>query len=230
MTRRDRVLLVCLVPVLVLGGVWFLLLSPMRKEAQELDTRLAAEQQRLSTAEGDVIRFRAAREEVDRALRDLAATGRAVPADDAVPALLRQLERASDRAGVTMQAVQTGSGTVAGTATAAAGSASGATSSNLTLTFEGRYLPLQRLLAALDRAVRVSQSRIDATGRLLSVSDLQLVREDGGLVAQVQASVYVLPDLATLVPAAPGAVPDPAIADPAAVPGSSLATATPVTP
>lgn len=249
MTKRDRFLLTLIVPVLVLGGVWFLLLSPQRKEAERLDTELAAEQQRLSTAQGDLIRFQAARDELDRAMADLASAGKAVPADTAVPALLRQLEGSAERSGVEMEAITTSTGSVPlaaptaapaeataedpAAAAAAPAATPSATSVELTLTFRGSYFALERLFSRLDRVVDVSRRRVEATGRLLSVRDLQLAQRQGELVAQVQASVYVLPTLASLLPAVPdAAVPDgaPPVTDAASVPAPTLATATPATP
>ena len=242
MTQRDRLLLTLLVPVLVLGGVWFLLLSPQRKEAERLDTDLAAEQQRLNAAEGEVIRFQAAREELARAMADLTAAGKAVPADTAVPALLRQLQGTATRSGVEMEAVTTAASAVevpapAATATATAETAATppptATAVQLSLTFNGDFFDLQRMLERLDRVVQVSQQRVKATGRLLSVSDLQLVQEKGELVAQVEASVFVLPTVTALLPAAglpaDGAVPA-AAGGTTDTPGGSLAAATPAVP
>jgi hypothetical protein len=243
MTQRDRFLLTLIMPVLVLGGVWFLLLSPQRKEAERLDTELAAQQQRLGAAQSDLIRYQTARDELHRAMRDLAAAGKAVPADTAVPALLRQLEGTAQRAGVEMEAITTATGTVpvaapipdpaADPAAAADPTAAApqATSVDLTLTFRGRFFALERMFGRLDRFVETTRERVEATGRLLSVRDLQLASQEDGLVAQVQASVYVLPDLSALLPTTPADDPSgmAPVADPAA-PAPALATATPVTP
>lgn len=245
MTQRDRVLLVLVIPILVLGGVWFLLLSPQRKEAERLHGELVTEQERLNAAQGDLIRYRDARDELARAMRELAAAGKAVPADTAVPALLRELQATARRADVEMEAITTASGTVPVEAPAApqdaaavddpaapAAETPAATTVDLTLTFHGDYFALERLFTRLDRVVRVSRKRVAATGRLLSVRDLALTRQEDGLVAQVEASVYVLPSLASLLPNGldPATGASPPVADPAAPPSASLATATPATP
>jgi Tfp pilus assembly protein PilO len=223
MTSRDRFLLTLMIPVLVSGGVWFLLLGPKRKEVERLDTSIAAAQTRLATAQSNVASYEAARREVAANLKVLGNAGKAVPASVAMPALLRQLERTGRRTGVDMQSVVTADAGKNAAATPTAGAQ--ATPLNVTLTFDGRFFALQRFLGRLDRFIRISREQVQATGRLLSVRDLTLASKDGHLSGQVQASVYVLPDLQSILPpAATPATPAPGNQSTSAGQGSSIAT------
>jgi hypothetical protein len=237
MSQRDRFLLALVIPVLLVGGVWFLLLSPKRKEAEKLDTQIAAAQTRLGTAQSDLARYEAARQALAANMRSLAQAGRAVPASAAMPALLRQLERTGERTRVELQSVSTdgdGKSAAAPAAPAPAAAGDGAapaaapaaepTPINLTLSFEGRFFDVQRFFTRLDRFIRISREQVEATGRLMAVRDLSLVGKDGRLTAQVQTSVYVLPDLASLLPATPGAPAAAPVADAgSAAPGGAVA-------
>lgn len=202
MTARDRFLLTLIVPVLVVGGVWFLLLSPQRKESGKLDASIVTAQEQLSQADSQVAQYEAARRSLRQNMEQLAQAGRAVPASAAMPALLRELERTSSRSHVDMQAITTGSSGSSGSATPSS-DATGVTSMDLTLTFHGRYFDMERLFGRLDRFIRVSRAQVEATGRLLSIHGLDLtVAGGGGLTAALKASVYVLPDVRQLLPAA----------------------------
>jgi len=230
MTSRDRVLLALVVPALVAVGVWFLLLAPQRKEAERLDTQIAAAQTRMAAAQGDLVRFTAARDALKTNLAALAAAGRAVPATAAVPPLLRRLERTARASGVEMRSITTagasgtsvpapaaaapdagapsGAASTAGAgapSAAAAGTTLGAAAAqpqtiDVTLTFEGRYFALRRLLARLDRFVQRQGDGVRAGGRLISVRGLDLNASGRRLTAQAQAAVYVLPEADPVVP------------------------------
>lgn len=212
MTERDRKLLMLIAPVAVLAALWFLVFSPKRQESQRLDGEISAAQTRLSTAQGDLARYEQARRELSANVSALRGAGRAVPANAAVPALLRQLERTAKRSHVEMRAITTGAGsgkpaTAAPPTSATAAPGGEVTSVGLTLTFEGRYFALERFFARLDRFIEVSRKKVDATGRLLNVRSLDLAAGPAGLSAQVAANVFVLPDISALLPPAAPAAP-----------------------
>jgi Tfp pilus assembly protein PilO len=222
MTARDRRLLTMLVPVLIAGAVWFLLLAPKRKEADRLDGSIAAAQTRLATAQSDAARYEASRAQIAANLEVLRHAGRAVPASAAMPALLRQLERTGRRTGVSVDSLTTADG---GKAAATPVAGAQATPLNLTLSFQGRFFAFEKFLGRLDRFIRVSRDQVEASGRLLSVRNLTLAANDKGLRGQVDASVFVLPDVQTLLPPATApASPAPGTQSTSTGQGSSIAT------
>jgi hypothetical protein len=101
------------------------------------------------------------------------------------------------------------------------------TSVSVELTFEGRYLALERFFRRLDRFVAVSGDELDATGRLLAVDGMSLASEEGKVTASVDAQVFVLPDVRTLLPVEPAAVPAADESAPAAAQQLSTAGVTP---
>lgn len=134
MTKRDRITLAVLGLVVVLGAFFMLALKPLRAELSALDTELTAEQDRLVAAQAQAAQARTAR---DRYVADYAAVarlGKAVPADDDLPALLYQLQAAAEGAKIDFTALKlAGASTAAptppatATPTAAAAAAGGTT-------------------------------------------------------------------------------------------------------
>jgi hypothetical protein len=203
MTQRDRVLLTIVVPLLLAAGLWFAVVSPQRKEAARLDGQIAAAQDRVSAAQSEIAAGQQARQEVAANLTALTAAGRAVPAQTAMEPLLRQLQRTAQRSGVRLDSVGSASAdaTAAPTApaTTAADPTAGAqpsaamtTTIDLTLSVKGRFFAMQRFFAALQDTVRVSQQRVAATGRLLTVRSISVTSDAGVLTADVEASAHVL--------------------------------------
>ncbi len=271
-------------PVVLIGAFWLLVLGPKRQEAATIDRDIAAARATIADGRSQIAAARAGRDALRRNVAQLRGIGRAVPAGEGVPALLRELERTARREHVDMQAIGTqrvappaapapapesGSGSGSGSAPgSASASASGPTTSpaangvaakvtktaaganaaagadagtggtpaaggaapggglppgvstvKLTMTFKGSFSHLERFFSRIDRFIKLSSKRIQATGRLLSLSTLQLGMGEKGfpqLSAEVGASIYVLPDPTTLAapsgsapatPAAPGTGP-----------------------
>lgn len=101
-------ILTALVAVLVGVLWWFLLWSPTSDEIEQLraeteTTRAQVQQQRAEEA-----RLRQIRQEAPEAEAALAASQVIVPSDAALPALLRQVQQASDDAGVRLLSISPG--------------------------------------------------------------------------------------------------------------------------
>jgi Type II secretion system (T2SS), protein M len=118
LTSRDRKLLVAIVPLMILLGYWFLLLSPKRQEAAKLGDQVAQQEQKR-----DELKIKAA--ELGNARKDFSADyaamvelGKAIPTSVDMPSLLVQLDRAAIGTGIRFDSVR------AGQRTPAAGSAS----------------------------------------------------------------------------------------------------------
>jgi hypothetical protein len=104
-TGRDRLVVIVIAAALVLGGFWFLALAPKRKEAKDISAQVATQQQRLTEARASVVAAEQARARYDADYAAVAALGQAVPADDDVPSLIVQVDRAAEREGVSFRSL-----------------------------------------------------------------------------------------------------------------------------
>jgi hypothetical protein len=105
-TTRDRIALTVVIAAVLVGGFWFLVLGPQRSRASKLGSQLNQEQQRLTTAESDVARSRAARLQYSRNYATVAQLGKAVPSSDDVPSLVYQLSSTAQSAGVDFRTIK----------------------------------------------------------------------------------------------------------------------------
>lgn len=105
MTTRDRLVVIVLVAAAMLGAFWFLLLAPTRKEASDMRGKVIAQEQRLAKARGAVAAAQEAKARYNADYAAVAALGQAVPADDDVPSLIVQVDRAADREGVSFRSL-----------------------------------------------------------------------------------------------------------------------------
>jgi hypothetical protein len=213
MSRTNKILLA----VVALGGLvcafYFLALAPKREEIARLDGEIATKQAELEQSRQTLATYEAAKATYKSNYAKLARLGKAVPADDDVRSLLVQLESAADRTGAEFQKIELGSGlagdsaataTDAGAATgelaAAPGTVpfAGGTMSAMpfNFTFTGGFFELSSFFARLERFVRLSNDRIDVTGRLLRVESVQLQPAPSGfpeMQAQIGAATYIVP-------------------------------------
>ena len=97
MTGRDRLVGIVVLAGVLLGGFWFFILAPKRKEATELSGKVVVEQQRLQKARASATAAVDAKERYNSDYAAVAALGQAVPQDDDVPSLIVQVNRASDK-------------------------------------------------------------------------------------------------------------------------------------
>jgi hypothetical protein len=133
-TSRDRTAALIVGAVVLLAGFWFLLLSPKRKDAESLSTKITAAQQRLDTARQATAAATAARNRYDADYAAVAKLGKAVPADDDVASLVYQLDHVSNGTHIDFRSIKlesTGASTPApapaAAQAAAVGQASGST-------------------------------------------------------------------------------------------------------
>jgi cobalamin biosynthesis Mg chelatase CobN len=199
MTSRDRMVLIAVIVIAVLGGAWMLLVSPARKQANELNAQVAAAQAQLVSAEGKVSSARAAQSEYASAYASVVSLGKAVPPSQEVPALIDQLTQASKAKSVDFSAISaSGAATSSGAApsssaatssSAAASSSAGASSGAATsagstasftslpfsFTFSGSYFDLEHLFRQLtDFANLTPSGDLQVSGRLLTINSVSL--------------------------------------------------------
>jgi Tfp pilus assembly protein PilO len=191
--RRDRIALVAILFLALVGGYYMLALKPERQKIKTLDAATATQQQTFASEQQQYVAGRAAQAALRANAAQWTSVRVAVPVQSDIPALLRTLERTANAAHVKMQAIHlTGSSSSTAASSAAASSTGGATGVPIQLTFAGGYVALDSLVRRLDGLVVVSGDKVHATGPLLSITSVQLSGVPK-LVVQLTANIYQLP-------------------------------------
>ena len=118
MTARDRIVLMVIGVVVVLGGVYLKVVSPERKQAVKAAAEVSAANSNLQSVEGKLASARSAQSSYAAAYASLVELGKAVPPQSEVPALIFQLSSASNVKNVVFASISNGSGGSAGTSAA----------------------------------------------------------------------------------------------------------------
>lgn len=92
MTRRDRLMIMAVLAVVLLGGFWMMVLTPQRKAAAEAKTQVETAKTALTAAQSKVTSGKKAQEEFRKDRATIVKIGRAVPETDDIPTLITQLE------------------------------------------------------------------------------------------------------------------------------------------
>jgi Tfp pilus assembly protein PilO len=108
LNARDKKLLLALVPIVVLVGFWFLLLSPKRDEAAKAEKEAAAQEERRDAAQAQLTQATAAQTNFDADYGEIVRLGKAIPAQVDMPSLLVQLESAAEGTGIRFTKISTG--------------------------------------------------------------------------------------------------------------------------
>ncbi len=108
LSGRDKKLLIAIVPILVLGAFWFLLLSPKREEATQAEQDAIAQEERRDQAEAQVAQANAAQTDFAADYGEIVRLGKAIPAEVDMPSLLVQLEAAAEGTGIRFTKIATG--------------------------------------------------------------------------------------------------------------------------
>jgi hypothetical protein len=209
MKGRDRMVLIGVIVVVVLGGAWMLVVSPKRKEAGKLEKQVSEAQTQLSGAEGQLASARAAQAQYAKAYTSIVSLGKAVPASQEVPSLIYQLSQATNQkkvefSSITSAAAPGGSGS-SGSAAAASAASAGFSQMPFTFVFNGSFFDLEHLFAQLNGfTVRQASGGLQVSGRLLTIQSVKLAPETANspagapagaqrLSGTVSATAYVLP-------------------------------------
>lgn len=201
MTGRDRIVLMAVVVLALLGAAWMLVVSPERKQAKQLITQVEAAKAQLSSAEGQLSNARAAQSQYAAAYASVVSLGKAVPTDPEVPALIYEIEQASNRKNVNFASIVAGSGAGGTPASAASAVATGFTQMPFTFVFDGSFFDLEHLFQQLNRfTTRTSSGNLQVSGRLLTFQSVKLApsaelgkQSSGALSGTITATAYQLP-------------------------------------
>jgi len=146
---------------------WFLLVSPQRSRASELDAKIASVEQQITASRAaqlqaaDVKPIRSA---------DLFRLTKAMPSDNDIPGVLLELSRIASETGIVFEQIVP-------QATVAAGEMR---AQPIDLTFEGNFYSLSDFLYRVRNLVSVQRGRLIANGRLFSVEKLQFSEAPSG--------------------------------------------------
>lgn len=215
MTARDRIVLMVVVVLAVLGAGWLLLVAPERKKAARLQNEVNAASSQLSAAASQLANARAAQARYSTAYASVVRLGKAVPPGREVPSLVYELAQASNQKHVDLSSIVSGSGSAPSAGAAAAGSTAaqasnaslaGFTQMPFTFVFNGSYDDLYNLFKQLNRfTVHTASGGLEVSGRLLTIQSVKLAPlsseagsgKRGGkseqLSGTVTATAYVLP-------------------------------------
>jgi Tfp pilus assembly protein PilO len=100
LTDRDRKIVIALLPLLLIGVYWFLILSPKRKEAQKLSTQVTSAQQARDAAVAQANTLAQAKADFAKQYAQMVRLGKAIPTQVDMPSLLVQLNAAARGTGI----------------------------------------------------------------------------------------------------------------------------------
>jgi Pilus assembly protein, PilO len=202
------------IALLVAAAGWFLLVSPQRANAAELDEQIAAVEGQISAAR--VAQLQADDLEPIRAA-DLFRLSKAMPSDIDISGVLLELSRIARETGITFKSIVPG----------ATASLTSFRVQPIELTFEGDFYSLSDFLYRVRSLVGVNSGRLNAKGRLFTVDKLAFTEGDDGF-PQVAAALTVSAYLYGSGPVS-GAPAAPAATPPATDPNATTTTTTTTT-
>jgi hypothetical protein len=209
MTTRDRLMLMGIVVLVVLGGAWLTTVAPERERASKVSAEVQTARQALATAESQAAGLNSARAQYSSAYASLVSLGQAVPSSSQTPAFIYMLDRATHVRNVQFSSITSGSSGSGGAgATPAAAQSAAFTQQPFTFIFNGSFVDLYKLLNQLEGfTVQTPTGALHVNGRLLTIDSVGLTPEAGTaqsaaasakpkapqLTGTITATAYVLP-------------------------------------
>jgi hypothetical protein len=169
------------IAVILAAAGWFLLVSPQRSHAAELDVEIAAIEDQINAAR--VAKLQADDLQPIRAA-DLFRLAKAMPSDIDISGVLLELARIAKETGITFKSIVPG----------ATASLTSFRIQPIELTFEGDFYRLSDFLYRVRSLVGVNSGRLNAKGRLFTIDKLAFTEGDDGF-PQVAAALTVSADL-----------------------------------
>jgi hypothetical protein len=186
MTTRDRLVLMAVVVLGVLGAGWMLGVSPEREKAAKLDAEVSSAQATLATAQGQLAEAQGAQSHYSTAYASVVKLGKAVPADEEVPSLVYELDQATHQKDVEFTSITTGAGASSTPSASASSTVLGAAASGgftqmpFTFVFRGTFTDLYNLLHQVDNFTLHTTAGVLVTGRLLTIQSADLESKQEG--------------------------------------------------
>jgi type II secretion system (T2SS) protein M len=129
LTDRDRKIVLFIVPLLLIAGYWFLVLSPKREEVATAEAALTEQQDRLEAARSAASAADNAERGFETSYATVVRLGKAIPSTVDMPSLLVQLEAAAEGTGIRFNSISAGERTALTTAAPAESGDTGAPAS-----------------------------------------------------------------------------------------------------
>jgi hypothetical protein len=246
MKSSDRTILIGVAGLALVAAFWFLILSPKRQEASDLQTQVAGLQVQVAEAEQAAATGQQAKADFSSNYRKLLTLGKAVPVDADTPSLLAQLQTLSVRSGVDFRSITLGAAsggpaaapavptapTTTATATASEAAAAllpigaavgpaGLPVMPYELTFDGGFFQIADFFGRVDGMVDSHGDKTSVNGRLLTIDGFDFAPGAAGLpslTATVNATSYLTPVDQGITAGATPAGPAPGTATPATTP------------
>jgi Tfp pilus assembly protein PilO len=209
-TRTTRLLIGVVLIAAAGAAYWMLLLSPKRKDAADLETKISVVQAQVAQAQQTLAEYKGAKAKYANDYAQIVRLGKATPADDDTRSLVVQVDAAAKRSGIDFQTIDLVSGAAApaagstvATASASSGTlAPGAVNEGafaqlpFNLTFTGEYAELGNFFSRIERFVTLRGDQVEVNGRLLRIEQIELLPAADGwpfIQANVGASAYIVP-------------------------------------
>lgn len=249
MSARDRLVLMGIAAIAVVGAMWMLAVSPARKQASTLAGEVTSVQGQLAGVKQELAGASEVRAHYNSAYASLVTLGKAVPTAAEVPGLMYAIDQAANHKKVQFTSISNGSSSTGHSSSSSSPAASGGAQSPglhqlpFTFTFSGSYQDLCRLLVQLESFTAQGRSgALRVSGRLLTIQSITLggppgsstpssgalAGNPGDMTWTITASAYVLPASAGGAGAATPAGSQPS--GPATTPTSSPGSSAPVAP
>lgn len=219
MTMRDRLMLMGIAVLAVLGLGWYMAVSPEREKASRVSAEVQTARKQLTSAEAQASEALSAQARYSTAYTSLVTLGQAVPASAETPALIYTLDKATHKHDIQFSSITngaSGSGSSSGGSSSSSSSSSsgvtsaaqsaGLTQQPFTFVFSGSFVDLSKLLNQLEGfTVLTSSGPLQVSGRLLTIDSVTLApntsEATGGsgkskssqLTGTITATAYVLP-------------------------------------
>jgi len=228
MTGRDRLVLMGVVVLAILGAAWLMVVSPERKKAKAAAAEVASAQSQLQSARSQLGTARSAQAKYNHSYATIVSLGKAVPTSQEVPSLIYELAHASKQKNVEFASISSTDSKPAASSSSSSSSSKSAGSSSasstaapagfqqmpFTFVFNGSYSGLEHMLHQLSGfATRRTSGALKVNGRLLTVKTVSLAPvslqgHPNQLSATVTATAYSLPpELAQAAASGSGAQP-----------------------
>ncbi len=178
-SRRGKIVLGAVGGVLLVAALWFFVVAPQRSKADDLAAKVDASKAELATRQQALATPSAT---VTVRASDLYRLTKALPDGTDMPGILVDVDRLARVNKLTFSSV-TPSTTVAGT---------GYTQLPIAVVVQGRFGNVSRFLGNVRRLVTVHGGRLDAHGRLYTVSKIDITSPDSPAVFPVVKAAVVL--------------------------------------
>lgn len=181
MTARDRVVVLVIAAAVALLGAWFLVVAPERKNEVAAAANVEHARAELAEAQQQAADSRQVALKYKSAVRSDGAMKRSVPTEASVPALIDEVETASERKAVQFASIASTGEAGAGSGGAAADKSTevdGMKGATFSFIFAGGFFAVEKLMAHLTALTHsTADSRLAVGGRLLVIDGVHMAPE-----------------------------------------------------